>query len=85
MATTLDRVKKAIDFGMSGGSAINVNKITEDHSLADDLGADSLDMVELVMAVEDEFEVEISDAEWEQCETVKDICECVEKAIKEQK
>jgi acyl carrier protein len=48
----------------------------------DDLGADSLDTVELVMALEDEFDVEIPDEDAEKIATVKDAVEYVEKHIK---
>lgn len=44
--------------------------VTEDSSFVDDLGADSLDTVELVMALEDEFEAEIPDEEAENITTV---------------
>lgn len=44
--------------------------ITLDTNIADDLGADSLDVVELLMAIEDEFEVEIPDEEIENLKTV---------------
>lgn len=47
-------------------------KVTEDARFVDDLGADSLDVVELVMAFEDEFKVGIADAESEDIVTVKD-------------
>ena len=44
--------------------------ITLETNIADDLGADSLDVVELLMAIEDEFEVEITDEEIENLKTV---------------
>ena len=46
--------------------------MTDDASFVDDLGADSLDTVELVMAFEDEFEIEIPDEDAEQMQTVGD-------------
>ncbi len=48
----------------------NADDITLDTNIADDLGADSLDVVELLMAIEDEFEVEIPDEEIENLKTV---------------
>lgn len=47
-------------------------QVTENASFMDDLGADSLDTVELVMALEEEFDVEISDEDAEKIQTVKD-------------
>ena len=51
---------------------IDEAKVTEDSSFIDDLGADSLDTVELVMAFEEEFECEIPDDAAEKIQTVKD-------------
>jgi len=52
-------------------------------SLVDDLGADSLDIVELVMAMEEEFEMEIPDEDAEKIVTVKDIIDYVKKRTNE--
>ena len=59
---------------------INVpeDKITLDANFVDDLGADSLDAVELIMAVEDEFDVQIPDEEANKMATVKDIVDYLE-------
>lgn len=54
-------------------------KITLDASIADDLSIDSLDAVELVMALEEAFDIKIPDEELTNMETVKDIVDCVEK------
>ncbi len=51
--------------------------ITKDTSFVDDLGADSLDVVELVMALEEEFDLEISDGEAENIKTVGDAVEYI--------
>ena len=51
--------------------AVNENEVSIDASFVDDLGADSLDTVELVMALEEEFDCEISDDEAEKITTVK--------------
>jgi acyl carrier protein len=66
MPDTLERVKKIVDehLGSTRGP------ITEQSRFADDLGADSLDTVELAMAFEDAFGVEISDAKARQLLTV---------------
>ncbi len=51
---------------------VEADKVTSDASFVDDLGADSLDTVELVMAFEEEFEIEIPDEDAEQMRTVGD-------------
>ena len=51
---------------------IDVSEVTDDKHLMEDLGADSLDTVELVMALEEEFELEIADEEAEKISTVQE-------------
>ena len=51
-------------------------------SLVDDLNADSLDVIELFMSVEEDFEVEIPDAEAERATTVQDVLNLVDKYVK---
>jgi acyl carrier protein len=51
---------------------VDEGQVTETASFMDDLGADSLDTVELVMALEEEFDIEISDEDAEKIQTVKD-------------
>ena len=51
---------------------VDAGKVTETASFVDDLGADSLDTVELVMALEEEFGIEIPDEDAEKIQTVKD-------------
>ena len=58
---------------------IDEGKITMDSRLAEDLGADSLDAVELIMALEDEFGVEVNDDDAQGIKTVGDIVALVEK------
>jgi acyl carrier protein len=50
---------------------VSADKVTKEASFVDDLGADSLDTVELVMALEEEFETEISDEDAESITTVQ--------------
>ena len=52
--------------------AVDRDEVTENSSFIDDLGADSLDVVELVMAFEEEFDVEIPDEDAEKIRTVED-------------
>lgn len=51
---------------------IDADQVTPDASFMDDLGADSLDTVELIMAFEEEFDIEIPDSDAEKIRTVKD-------------
>ncbi len=55
----------------------DVNDITTNASFIDDLGADSLDIVELVMKMEEEFGIEIPDEEAEKIKTVNDVVEYI--------
>lgn len=58
--------------------SVNENDIKEDSSLVDDLGVDSLDLVELLMKFEEEFKIEISEEESQKILTVKDIVDFIE-------
>lgn len=51
---------------------VDADNVTADASFMDDLGADSLDTVELVMALEEEFDLEIPDSDAEKIQTVQD-------------
>ena len=68
MSDTADRVKKIVVEHLG----VEAEKVTEDASFIDDLGADSLDIVELVMAFEEEFGVENPDDAAEKISTVSD-------------
>lgn len=67
MSNFEERVKKIIVEQLGVGE----DDVSDDASFVDDLGADSLDTVELVMALEEEFECEIPDEEAEKITTVK--------------
>jgi acyl carrier protein len=58
---------------------VNEKDVVPEASFVDDLGADSLDQVELIMAMEEEFDISISDEEAEKIVTVRDAIEYVEK------
>ena len=64
----IDRVKKIIVDQLG----IDESKIKDNSSFVDDLGADSLDIVELIMAFEEEFDIEIPDEDAEKIKTVGD-------------
>ena len=74
MSETADRVKKIVVEHLG----VEAEKVTEEASFIDDLGADSLDIVELVMAFEEEFGVEIPDDAAEKITTVKDAIDYIE-------
>ena len=63
-----DKVKKIIAEKLS----VDLDEVVPEASFVDDLGADSLDLVELIMSMEEEFDVEISDEDAEKITTVKD-------------
>jgi acyl carrier protein len=52
--------------------SVDESEVTKDASFTDDLGADSLDIVELVMALEEDFDIEIPDEDSEKIKTVND-------------
>lgn len=68
MADVLERVTKIVVDRLG----VEESKVTLEASFKDDLGADSLDVVELVMELEDEFDMEISDDDAEKISTVGD-------------
>ncbi|PIP36349.1 MAG: acyl carrier protein [Desulfobacterales bacterium CG07_land_8_20_14_0_80_52_14] len=70
-----DKVKKIIAEKLS----VDINDIVPEASFVDDLGADSLDLVELIMSMEEEFDIEISDEEAEKLVTVKDVLDYIAK------
>ena len=59
---------------------VNADQVTPEAKMIEDLGADSLDAVELVMAIEEEFEIEVPDEDAEKLENVGNIIDHVEKA-----
>ena len=75
MSEVLDKVVEIVCNQLE----INKEDVTSDSSLVEDLGADSLDTVELVMAFEEEFDLEIPDDEAENITTIKSAVDWIEK------
>ena len=76
--STFDRVKKVIVEQLD----VAEEEVTQTASFVDDLGADSLDVVELVMGLEEEFEIEIPDEDAEKILTVQDAVKYIEEKSK---
>jgi len=64
---------------------VSADQVTPQASFIDDLGADSLDTVELVMALEEEFDIEIPDEDAEKMKTVQDALDYLKKHVGETK
>ena len=76
MSDVAERVKKIVIEHLG----VDAEKVTPEASFIDDLGADSLDTVELVMAFEEEFGIEIPDDAAETIQTVGDAIKVIEKS-----
>ena len=76
MSDISERVKKIVVEHLG----VEAEKVVDSASFVDDLGADSLDTVELVMAFEEEFEIEIPDDAAEKIQTIKDAIDFIEAA-----
>lgn len=68
-----DKVKKIIAEKLS----VDVEEVVPTASFVDDLGADSLDLVELIMSMEEEFDIEISDEDAEKLATFQDVIDYI--------
>jgi len=75
MSSVEERVKKIVVEQLG----VKKDEVTSDASFVDDLGADSLDTVELVMALEEEFETEIPDEDAEKITTVQQAIDYINK------
>ncbi len=62
---------------------VDAAKVTKDSSFIDDLGADSLDTVELVMAFEEEFDMEIPDEDAQKMRTISDVIDYLKDKVSE--
>lgn len=74
-----DKVKKIIVDQLD----VEEDKVTEAASITDGLGADSLDVVDLVMSFEEEFDIEIPDDQVEKIKTVGDIVKFIEEKVED--
>jgi len=70
----IDDIKEVVVEQLS----VNIDEVKDDAKFVEDLGADSLDVVELVMALEEKFDIEIPDDEAEKIATVADVVTYVE-------
>lgn len=75
--TTEERVKAIIEDKLY----VDKSEITDNANLADDLGADSLDQIELVMELEKEFDITIPDEDFDGIATVGEVVEYMKKAV----
>ncbi|HJB27495.1 MAG TPA: acyl carrier protein [Candidatus Blautia faecavium] len=71
----LEKLKKIIADILN----IDEDNITEDTTFVDDLGADSLDVFQIIMGIEEEYDIEIDNETVEQIQTVRDAAEAVRK------
>ena len=79
MKNIVERVKAII----AGQLMVDIERVTDNALFADDLEADSLDAIELVMEFEDEFGIEIPDEDAEKLITVLDAINCIEQKLAE--
>ena len=77
MVKNEDKVKQII----ADQLLVDVDDVTPGSNLGDDLGADSLDMIELVVQFEETFDIEIADEEAENIKTVKDVLDYIETKV----
>ncbi|MGL5083526.1 MAG: acyl carrier protein [Microcoleaceae cyanobacterium] len=78
MSDTFDKVKKIVAEQLE----VEPEQVTPEANFANDLGADSLDTVELVMALEEEFDIEIPDEAAEQILTVQAVVDYIDSKVK---
>ncbi|MBB6631188.1 acyl carrier protein [Clostridium algidicarnis] len=76
---TFEKIKAIIADKLS----VDENEINMESSFIEDLGADSLDIVELIMALEDEFDLEMADEDAEKMVIVKDVVDYIKEHIEE--
>jgi acyl carrier protein len=79
MAASEERLRKIIADQLS----VSEDEITEDANFIDDLNADSLDLVELIMSLEEEFNVKIPDDDAEKIRTVRDAMDYLQEHVED--
>ena len=80
---TLDNIEPKVIEIISNQLSLRDHDIQLDSRFVDDLGADSLDLVELIMEMEEEFDIEIPDDDLEQLQTVQNVVDYVAKSLAE--
>jgi len=78
---TIDKVKEMLANQLN----VEANKINENSKIVEDLGADSLDMIEMLMALEEEFNISVPDDKAEGLKTVGDIANYIDEETKKNK
>lgn len=78
MSELLEKIKKIVSEQLD----VDPDQVVPEASFVDDLGADSLDLTELIMAMEDEFGMEIDDEEAQKLRTVQDVINYIESKLK---
>ncbi len=77
MSELLEKIKKIVSEQLD----VDPEQVVPEASFVDDLGADSLDLTELIMAMEDEFGMEIDDEEAQKLRTVQDVINYIESKL----
>ena len=77
-----DRMKQTIKSIICKQFAVAEEQITDDAQFVEDLNADSLDLVEMVMAFEEEFNIAIADEDAEKLKTIKDVYDYIDGQLK---
>lgn len=75
----VERVAERVFQCAAEQAGVSVSSVRSDSHIVADLGMDSLDIIEFLMAIEEEFEIEIADEDAERCSTVGDVIELVKK------
>jgi acyl carrier protein len=79
LADMLDRVKRIVVDRLG----VDIDEVKPEAHFKDDLGADSLDIVELIMELEDEFDMEIADEDAEKMSTVQSVVDYINRTVKD--